>query len=144
MDFKTDEQKIIEWAEGLEHSDPDWWRVALPNTIKRDQCSELEARRRLINQAIGSCEIDKYGVPSDIQWRGTESTHDRECKRCTVLATGGKLRYLGIHCFGLTKVARCWWEEDVEVCGDVEVPHNLHCWKCEVCGNEYTDDWFLS
>lgn len=88
--------------------------------------------------------IDKYGVPSDIQWRGIESAHDRECKRCTVLGTGGKLRYLGVHCFGLTKVAKCWWEEDVEVCGDIDVPDNLHCWRCEVCGNEYTDDWFLS
>lgn len=64
MDFKTDEQKIIEWAEGLEHSDPDWWRVALPNTIRRNQCSELEARRRLINQAIGSCEIGEVPTHS--------------------------------------------------------------------------------
>ena len=143
MQSKTSEQKIVEWAEGLEQSDPDWWGTALANTMRREKCSNFEARERIINRAIASCEPSKYGIPASIQWRGVESDRDRECRRCKILKTGGKLRYLGHHCFGTTKVAKCWYVEDIEICDVVEVPEYLHCWRCEVCANEYTDDWFL-
>lgn len=143
MASRADEQKIREWAQRLEQNDPDWWQLVIRRITSMEKCSEFEAKHRAIDRQIARCSIEKCDIPKSLKWRGRDNQHDRECTRCKVLETGGKLRYLGNHCFGTTKVTKCWYEEDIEVCGDAEVPDYLHCWRCEVCGNEFTDDWFL-
>lgn len=139
---KSDADKIWEWATSLQHTDPERWEQLIDGEIRQGMTREA-AMAQLVRARVASCQVHKSGIPPNIQWCGRESEHDKECPRCEVLQAGGKMRYLGHHYFGLIKVAKVWYEEDVEICDDVDQPYYLHCWRCCKCGNEDTDDWFL-
>ena len=142
MSSKSDADTIWEWATSLQHTDPERWEQLIDRELRQGMTREA-AIAQLVRVRVARCQINKSGIPPDIQWRGRESEHDKQCTRCEVLQTGGKMRYLGYHHFGLIKVAKILYEEDHEICEDVNTPYYLHCWRCEECGNEYTDDWFL-
>lgn len=150
--IKSDAAKILDWATSLEHSDPKMWEKRIDDEIWRCEVVDRDqdpvfmralAIAQIVKSRVWMCKAKKGDIPLDIQWDGRASKYDKDCHRCKVLETGGKLRYLGYHYFGSTKEARCWYEEDVEICDDVDIPYYLHCWRCEICGNEDTDDWFL-
>lgn len=151
-DIKSDAAKILEWALSLERSNPEFWEKRIEREISTCEVVDRDldpvfmramAIAQIIKSRVWMCESKKAGIPPDIRWSGRESEHDKDCQRCLVLESGGRLRYLGYHYFGTEKVASVWYEDDDEVSGDVDVPQYLHCWRCEVCWNEDTDDWFL-
>lgn len=89
----------------------------------------------------------KSGVPAGIQWNGNESKEDKECDCCQILHKAGvinkqgKLRYLGTFYAGKEKVCKELLDYDTgeTYYDDVEFSSFLAAWKCEVCGNEWTD-----
>ena len=91
--------------------------------------------------------IHKCGIPHHKQWNGRPSSSDQNCSLCDllfkagVLEQPGKLRYLGEFYAGREKVTKEFHEEDHTYTADVEFANYLAAWRCDVCGNEFSDGY---
>lgn len=150
MTMTEDERKILAWAESLEERNPALWEKFIQQQIEnsRGKIDRLTARMQVIKTRVASCRPNKRipnSISSKLKWSGFPNENDRDCTRCGVLDTGGRLRYLGYHYIGMEKVCKEIFPSDggEPYTDDVDTPYYLHCWRCEKCGNEETDDWFL-
>ncbi|MGL4503770.1 MAG: hypothetical protein ACRC78_05420 [Planktothrix sp.] len=91
----------------------------------------------------------KKGVPANFEWDGNHSREDKNCDCCEILHQAGvinqpgKLRYLGNFYAGKEKVCKELIDHETgeTYTDDVEFANYLAAWRCEVCGNEWTDGY---
>lgn len=92
--------------------------------------------------------IRNESVPKHLKWNGRDNDYDMDCNCCQmfvkagVIETPGKLRYLGNYPVGYDSVCKELLDENGETYfADVKFMNYLDMYRCEVCGNEWTEGY---
>ena len=78
MTEKSDQMRILEWAENLKNTDPAWWGRFLEGV----DATGAEAEQIALRRVVAMCAINSEGIPKEWQWSGRDSELDQECQRC--------------------------------------------------------------
>ncbi|MBK1987266.1 hypothetical protein A0J48_006910 [Sphaerospermopsis aphanizomenoides BCCUSP55] len=124
---------------------PEWRKLVC--TFRRQGIPPKEALHRAALHYTKHL-IEKGIVPSTMKWNGKPHHYDEDCNCCDlavkagILQQPGKLRYLGNFYAGKEKVCTTLYDEAGEpYTDDIEFNNRLMAYRCEVCGNEWTDGY---